>query len=254
MMRMMILAAGFVLGGCASMPQYPEPPAMLAPVSAGVDQAGNRIEPLGGDMEERCSFDAAWCVEAGRFRNGDGQLIEAPTRERAQPAPWGYVIRAAQPADAVLLGQLWRTTDAYSGGGASETVLVLYRLADGRAEPVLELLQAGDALIRACFSQADMRTRAGACHDDYRFSSSIALDPAYTGAWPRLIYETSAVTFPGRVSRSADSTARGALAEADLVWAIDEGCTITRTFTWNAGARAYMPDAPLPDCTDYRTQ
>lgn len=253
-MRILILAAA-LLGACASTPDLPAPPGMLLPVSAGADQAGNRIEPLGGDMDERCTFDGAWCVEAGVFRRADGQSLEAPAPDdRAEPAPWGFVVRLAEPGGPVLLGQVWRTSDAYSGGGASQAVLVLYRFADGAALAVLTLQQAGDALIRACFSEADTRARRGACHDDYRFSSHISLDPANAAGWPVLRYETQAASFPGAVSRSEDAAERGALTAADLVWRIDEGCTITRSFAWNGDAGAYMPSEPLPDCADYRTQ
>ncbi len=251
-MRAMILATALALGACANTPDLPAPPALPAPVSAGVDQAGNRIEPLGGDMEERCTFDGAWCVEAGLFRHADGRSFAAPAPyDRAEPAPWGFVMRAAGE---VLLGQVWRTADAYSGGGASQAMLVLYRFADEAAAPVLTLQQSGDALIRACFSEADRRARRDACHDDYRFSSHVSLDPANAGPWPVLRYETQAVRFPGAVSRSADSAERGPLSAEDLVWAVDERCTITRTFAWNAAAGAYMPSEPLPGCTDYRTQ
>ena len=99
-----------------------------------------------------------------------------------------------------------------------------------------------------------MRARRGACHDDYRFSSHISLDPANTSGWPVLRYETQAASFPGEVSRSEDSLERGALRAEDLVWRIDERCTITRSFAWHDGAGAYMPNDPLPDCADYRTQ
>ena len=251
-MRHGIVAALLLISACASAPM-PEPPLMLTPVSAGADQAGNRLEPLaGGEAEdERCTHDGQWCVSAQGFRNG-AQTIAAEPRDRAEAAPWPFVLRRA--GGEPLLGLLWRTNDSYSGGGASETVLVLYRITGDRARPVLEVLQAGDALIRACFSQADTRARRQACHDDYRFSSHLSLEPSTEQGWPVLRYETQAETFPGRVSRSADSTARGALTEADLVWTRDESCSFTRSFVWNEAAGAYMPNAPLPACTDYRTQ
>ncbi len=252
-MRVSLAAALLLVSACASAP-LPEPPPMLTPVSAGVDQAGNRLEPLRGDSadDERCTQDGQWCANAQGFRSG-AQNYAVPPRDRAEAAPWPFALHRAAGGEP-LLGMLWRINDGYSGGGASETVLVLYRFSEGRAEPVLDVLQAGDALIRACFSQADVRARREACHDDYRFSSHLSLDPANTGEWPVLRYETRAETFPGRVSRSAESAERGALTAADLVWAADERCTFARGFVWNEAAGAYMPNEPLPECTDYRTQ
>lgn len=253
-MKRGLIAAALLLSACASTPP-PAPPAMLTPVSAGVDQAGNRLEPLrgeGGEEEQHCTFDGAWCVDGAGFTHA-GQTIAPPPRERGEPSPWPFALHRAA-GGAPLLGVLWRTTDSYSGGGASQTVLVLYRIDGPRAEPVLEILQAGDALIRACFSETDMRTRAGACHDDYRFSSHLSLDPANAGAWPVLRYESEAARFPGVVSRSEDSSARAPLTRADLVWAEDERCSVARVFAWNEARGAYAPNQPLPDCADYQTQ
>lgn len=252
-MKQSIFATCVLLAACASAP-LPAPPPMLTPVSAGVDAAGNRLEPMRGDDADttRCTHDGQWCVDENGFRHGETTFAPA-ARDRAEPTPWPYALRVASQ-EAPLLGMLWRTSDSYSGGGASETVLVLYRFVGGRAEPVLEVLQAGDALIRACFSETDVRARRQACHDDYRFSSHISLDPTNASGWPVLRYETQAETFPGRVSRTGDSAERGPLTDFDLIWAKDEDCSTMRAFSWDTAANAYAPNAPLPECTDYLTQ
>jgi hypothetical protein len=261
-MKMHLTAAVLALSACAASPgARPAPPAPPTPAATAADQAGNRLETLGAD---RCSGDGRWCViasgEAGapvtlrhRGESAHRDYAVAP-RERVIARPWPFIVRLAEASDyePVLIGLLWETTDAYSGGGASETTLTLYQVGQGAATPVLEVLQSSDAMLRACFSEADARKRAQACHDEYIFAGVLALDPNNASGRPRFRYESRAATYPGRLSRATDSAERGALSAADLVWATDETCSVTRTFAW--AGDAYAPEAPLPACEDYRTQ
>jgi hypothetical protein len=127
---------------------------------------------------------------------------------------------------------------------------VLFKVSNGQAEHLAAMPTSGSLMIRACFSEEDQRRRADACHDQYEFVSRIRLDESVTSGDPRIVLETAAATFPGRVTRGEDSAERGQLTQADLVWATDDVCSYRRTFS-RSSAGPYVPDAELPACTDY---
>ncbi|MCA8887142.1 MAG: hypothetical protein KDA35_10960, partial [Hyphomonadaceae bacterium] len=104
--------------------------------------------------------------------------------------------------------------------------------------------------VRACFNQEDETLRAGACHDQYRFVSRISLDESVSEGAPRVLLETAAGSFPGRVTRDADSLEAAPLTQADLVWAHDETCSYRRIYSQGSDG-LYAPNQPLPACTDY---
>jgi hypothetical protein len=108
----------------------------------------------------------------------------------------------------------------------------------------------GQADIRACFSQADTAARRDACSDQYNFSGTLAIDPTVTSGAPHFVLSTEATTFPGKRSRSEDSTQAPPLTTADLTTVTDATCTYRRVFAPNA-AGVYAPDSPLPACGDY---
>ncbi len=111
-------------------------------------------------------------------------------------------------------------------------------------DDVLTVPWLGNAMIRACFSEQDIRQRAGACHDEYGFSARLALDTAAEGM-PVLRYQTVATRFPAGVSRFEDSLAKGPLKKQDLRTEQDPACTYTRLFRFGAGM--FHPDQALPD-------
>jgi len=78
----------------------------------------------------------------------------------------------------------------------------------------------------------------------------ISLDEGVADGSPRIILETAAGSYPGAVTRTADSLEQPALTEADLVWAQDQTCTFRRTYTRGPDG-LYAPDQPLPGCSDY---
>ena len=45
--------------------------------------------------------------------------------------------------------------------------------------------------------------------------------------------------------------AKPPLKPADLVRAVDAECTVQRVFTFDPATKAYVADAPLPDCSAY---
>jgi hypothetical protein len=106
------------------------------------------------------------------------------------------------------------------------------------------------SMVRACFDEADETQRAGACHDEYRFVSRISLNEGVAEGAPQIVLETAAGSYPGRVTRSADSTEAPALTQADLVWAQDSTCSFRRTYSRGADG-LYTPDQALPPCADY---
>jgi hypothetical protein len=66
---------------------------------------------------------------------------------------------------------------------------------------------------------------------------------------PTLHYQTRATTYPGRRSRTEDSTRGPPLRRSDLVHWSDPDCSYTRIFTYDPAARRYRPDSPLPPVT-----
>ncbi|WP_313461484.1 hypothetical protein [Stenotrophomonas sp.] len=229
-----------------------------------------------------CTTDRNWCVRTVRDEAGaqlelaqqvagerDVRLryVPLPSEDEADSEqPWPFIVRLGPgigapqaPTDAgqaalqnVLVGALrqWRTS--YSGGGASTSELMLVRLYhenDGiQIDTVATLPMAGSAMIRACFSEADVTARADACHDEYRFAAQLGLDPAGQGI-PVLQFHTRATRFPAGVSRFGDSLEKGPLTAKDLRTETDRTCTYQRRLRWQAGH--YRPDTPLPDCSEF---
>jgi hypothetical protein len=234
------------------------------------NRGGAQLLPLvsrGAEQDESCTRDRRWCVlltapdEGGVVR----PAVRAGAKARAVPEP-----SAAGPSSdlshavwpnlliledgSFLAGVQTRTSTSYSGGGGSATELHLFPVsANGTpgAEPVLNAPIEGSLMIRACFSERDMRRRRGACHDEYGFSSRIGVAPGAAAGHPILTYRTEAWAFPRGVSRSADSNQMRPLRQDDIVRQRDAACSYTRRFRFDAGAGAYRPDRPLPDCSDY---
>lgn len=162
---------------------------------------------------------------------------------------WPHLIREA--SGALMIGIERYRRAGFSGGGAGETNLVLFRLTSGTAEPteVLTVQTGYGAMIRACFTEQDYRSR-GACHDEYELSGTLSLAPGAAGAHPRLALATTARSFPRGARSDSDETRR--LRRSDLVWEADPGCSYRRTFTFNPASGRYEPDRPLPECSTYQ--
>lgn len=232
-----------------------------------------------------CSVDRQWCLRTRRGDGDDTALLEvqhqlageAGPRLRiipltgddaaGHPRPWPFIVRMApgigapqvpdDPVQAalenVLVGVVEESSTGYSGGGAHASTLRLgriYHQQDGvQVDPdVLVLPGDADASIRACFGEADMRRRAGACQDQYSFSTTLQLDPAGQGM-PVLRYRTHATRYPAGVSRLRDSLARPPLRARDLRPQTDPACSYQRVLRFDG--HRYLPDAPLPDCAEF---
>lgn len=216
----------------------------------------------------RCTAGREWCAELLRdgeawrlaliARAGANQAerriaFEPPDRGVGEPsfAIWPHLIREADGA--VTIGLLAARRTGFSGGGAMATRLILVRVEPGASEAamVATLPVQGSAMIRACFSEEDMRQRRQACHDEYEFAGTLTLAPVAAGRHPRLLFETRARTYPGDVTRWEDSAERPRLRRGDLVWANHAGCSYRRSFGFDPAAGRYIADAPLPDCGQF---
>jgi len=107
-------------------------------------------------------------------------------------------------------------------------------------------------MIRACFSEKDMKDRLEACHDEYDFGATLAAAPAGADAFPTLSYRAVATAFPRTSRRSTDNSEKP-LERADLVRAQDPACTYDRILRYDPATARYEMDRPAPDCSDYTT-
>jgi len=222
-----------------------------------------KMEPLTPLSDEReapaCAADKRLCVQVAGEREPQLRVLGGPDQAAPLAARklegevaadlWPQAIRLGEGV--ALVGvKRWMTT-GFSGGGGQSADLELFLLKDEKLEPVLTVLLSGSLIIRACFSEEDMKARRDACHDEYDFKAELAVDPQPTSGPPRLVLMTNATTFPNRRSRSSDSTAEPPLRQKDLVHARDETCSYRRVFSFDSATRRYEPDAPLPDCSQY---
>ena len=235
---------------------------LLAPAAAVPADRIEVLRPAAGDETRLCGADGSWCarIAAGEgvptvLELSSGRIELAPVAprgdaDRANLALWPRRIVLGDGTS--LVGVIDQQSTAYSGGGAWASQLTLYRVpADGAVRAVLTVPWEGGAMIRACFSEADYRQRAGACHDEYSFSASLSLVPG-NGAGPAVLrYRTRATSYPGAVSRSADSLAGKRLRQRDLKRVVDPDCSVTRLLRIDPASGSYVPDGPLPDCADY---
>lgn len=152
----------------------------------------------------------------------------------------------------ILAGVETQVNTMYSGGGASSTTLHLIAFLPGQAPfEVLSVPQRANVMIRACFSERDMKQRAGACYDKYSFDASLALTGASAAGMPVLRYRSKATSFPGSVSRSKDSLAGRPLRKRNIVTVTNPQCSYQRLYRLALETRGYVPDTPPPDCSDF---
>lgn len=231
----------------------PALPAVALPIT---DQAGNRMEALAQNGTRWCTQEADWCLAAAedgplQVTHGEDAIALPAAAEGETLAPWPIMLRTADGAP--IFGAVATVSQMYSGGGGQASQVRLYRIADGAAHEVARMPESASLSIRACFTEADAQARAQACSDEYAFVTRISLDESLASGAPRIILETAAGTFPGRISRNADNTAAATerpLTDADLVWARDETCSYRRVYTQGADG-LYLPDQELPPCAEY---
>lgn len=251
-MRHLVIA--LAAAGCAAQQTAPEPPAPPATIAAA-DRAGNRLEALIEDGGRFCTADGGWCADASAITylaDGSTRTLEIndPEQERGV---WPFVVFVGPQGDHALFGITTLQREGYSGGGASTESLTLYEVVSHGAaiEPVLAVPLSGSAMIRACFSEADMRARLEACHDEYAYLAALSLDTSTQSGHPRFSYAVEAATYPGPLDRMEDSSQKGPLRRSDLVWAQNQECSFRRTLVLDEQAAHYMPTEPMPECSDF---
>jgi hypothetical protein len=253
-------------------------------VASQEDRAGHRLEQLiedgagwrSADGEWRLTFEGAdpafarepTHIRVAVMRQGEAldQLtlpLENDEALRIGQTAWPFIIRLAEPPvddqlapHQALIGVQSHTSAMYSGGGAQATHLTLHLVqvspVHQSALEVATLPMSGSVMIRACFSEDDYRVSGGACHDEYDFNATLALDREYGGAMPRFRFVTEANSFPGRVGRFEDNSSAGAMARRRLAGrAIDTECSYRRMIAWNPAVSRYEFNRPAPACDDY---
>ena len=237
--------------------------------AAAPSPAFEALEPIPAAAQREaipaCTVDRRWCALIETDETQERQVLrlyDGLPGERAPVAShliesensegfWrpGAILRRAG-SDDVILGADMELQAMYSGGGGMSSYRTLVRFTPGAApQEILTVPLSGSLMIRACFGEEDMKQRAGACHDEYEFTAELKVEgDAFP---PRLAYASTATTFPGRVSRNEDSLAKPPLTPKDLVKAVDAECSVRRVFTFDPATKAYVSDAPLPDCGDY---
>ncbi|MEE4451556.1 hypothetical protein [Novosphingobium resinovorum] len=247
------------------------PPILMMAAALAASQAttGQSFEPLtqAGKDAPLCTAEGGLCVSGtreGAFAvTQDGKPVAQWTAKKEQDddrfLPLPSVLRL-RDGSGVLIGVGVRRSQMYSGGNAEVILqrLMLVRWGQNQErEPVtvMEAPYSSDISIRACFDEKDRKQRRDACADQYALTSTLKPAPdthAKThGGMPDLMLVVKATNFPRGVSRNADSLAMPALTSADLVEETDTACTYSRRYTFDAVARTYRPDAPLPPCEDF---
>lgn len=265
MHRVRYLLALLLLAGASASPAQPSAGDRMMPLAIVIPVSGEQARTLSALL---CTAARDFCLRAWRASDEAPWTLDihdrVPTGANLSPARrvtlpgsdypggeeigiWPHLIREASGAMLIGIESLRRT--GFSGGGASQTDLVLLRLESAAAEPVEVLtVQIGyGSMIRACFSEQDYRSR-GACHDEYELDGAVTLVPGAGGERPRLLLTARARSFPRGARREEE---RSRIPRADLVWEPDPGCSYRRTFAFNATSGRYEPDRALPDCSIY---
>jgi hypothetical protein len=173
-------------------------------------------------------------------------LVAVPRAEEAEPGFGHY-----------LMGVVVSVNTMYSGGGGSGGRLHLLRLDTTPAttrlgDEVLDVVWDSSLMIRACFSEDDMKLRRGACHDEYGFTGTLAAGPDEVAELPALIYRSVATAYP-QTSRRTNDNGGAPLRNSDLVKWQDPECSYERVLHYNPATARYEMDRPAPDCSDYTT-
>lgn len=247
---------------------------MAAAVAAAPPASGPVVALVAGEGKSQCLPDRSLCLEVPAVEEGEtaGAVLRVsspgaeavslalPEFTEAQSVDlWPKLIRAkgGDGAGRYLVGILTGQTSMYSGGGGSASQLHLIELdatpsAARLGGEAIEVPWSGSLLIRACFSEEDMKDRLEACHDEYEFDAALAAAPGGAAIFPTLSYRAVATAFP-RGSRRSDDNSATKLKRADLVRARDPACTYDRVLRYDATTSRYQMDRPAPDCSDYTT-
>lgn len=155
-----------------------------------------------------------------------------------------------------LISVIEHNSTMYSGGGASVDILHLFELSKTGASwkvggELLNIPYRGSKMIRACFSEQDMKNRHGACHDEYDYNASITIAKGAKGEFPNLVYNAVSTDYPASSKLENDNSAK--IKKSDLYRKKDIGCTFKRMITFDNISNQYKLNKPIPNCDDYIT-
>jgi hypothetical protein len=195
---------------------------------------------------------------------------------------WQEIVR--DPWGGALIGvELWQTTGERPGFFSNQRRLLLIHIpsvAGAQPSAVLETPLSGYIEQRMCPSPGyppdparreaapvrengeirlmdvlteEEATRINACVDMFSLSTlfTVLRSSQPVDQPPDLIVATVATTTPGRRPRTPPGTERASIERTDGDVVRDPACTYTRSFYFDAAQGRYLPDAPLPACSDY---
>lgn len=258
--------------------------AAAQPAAAVPDAAPDPVvvSLVAGEGEAQCLPDRSLCLE---LPGGEGNveaprhlLVSSPASGDAEKVslalPYGSdkqtlhlwpklvpVSRTSEDGTRLppefLVGVIEEDRAMYSGGGGSGGRLHLLRLGTAPhairlGDEVLDVVWDSSLMIRACFSEQDMKDRLEACHDEYSFKGTLAAAPGDGGELPSLTYRSFATAYPQTSRRTEDNSNRK-LKKSDLAQWTDPECSYTRTLHYNPATSRYEMDRAAPDCSVYTT-
>lgn len=250
---------------------------ILAMVMAAATPVMTDLVP--GEGEQHCLPDKSLCLTLPKNEgssDAEGTLT-ATTPGNGNPAPlvlpygfgdgqslqlWPHLIAVPQSdegseAREYLAGVIVDQSTMYSGGGGSGGRLHLFRLDESSGnvslrDEVLDVVWDSSLMIRACFSEQDMKDRREACHDEYSFTGKLTPAENDSSELPALTYRSVATAYPQSARRSEDNSGLR-LKASDLTRWTDPECSYTRILRYNPATSRYEMDRPAPDCSAYTT-
>lgn len=239
------------------------------------------VQLVDGEGDRRCLPDKSLCFELAKA-DGDADvagslIVTSPASGKVDAVAlpygpddgqdlelWPNLIVVPKGGEAgradhseYLVGIVTQQRTMYSGGGGSGGRLHLLRLARTPATvslggEVLDVEWDSSLMIRACFSEKDMKDRLGACHDEYGFKGVLAAAHHDGGELPSLTYRSFATAYPQTSRRTEDNSGQK-LKKSDLAQWNDPECSYTRTLHYNPATVRYEMDRAAPDCSVYTT-
>lgn len=223
------------------------------------DHRGNRIEPFrqsGIVLDGRenrtlaCTTDRSWCAEL-TWSDVDRRLTlligpeegldnQSPTYTYILPSGlvgdgsvtvWGTIVIEA--GGAVMVGLDLSRETRRSGSRSYQRRLLLLRAEpdQGSVVPVLEVPLSGFVEMAPCAAPDERPTVSSGCYSRLHFDTLFTLVPLLAPERPALVLVARAVEYPGETPVPA--------------------CTFTRSFFFDPELGWYVPDAPLPACSEF---
>lgn len=254
-------------------------PLLIAAAQPAAAPANVVVDLVAGEDGRRCLPDNSLCLDVPAAQAGGAAgaslIVTSPSSDNRDTVAlpfgadelaglWPRLIVVPQGAEAenperrqYLVGVVTEERAMYSGGGGSGSRLHLLRLdrnADGVSlgAEVLDTVWDSSLMIRACFSEEDMKDRLGACHDEYSFTGALAAAGPDGGELPSLTLRTTATAYP-QTSRRTEDNSTVKLKKSDLAQWKDPECSYTRLLHYNPATARYEMDRPAPDCSVYTT-